>query len=79
MANSRPVSSRLQMSSAPAPGPQPISRMWSDGCTSMKSTAQRIRAGIVCTAMSSTLPDRDHRWHAPNAVCQALPWSPWPR
>jgi 4-hydroxy-tetrahydrodipicolinate reductase len=44
--------------------------MWSDGCTSMKSTAQRIRAGIVCTAMTSTLPDSDRRWHAPTPGCR---------
>jgi hypothetical protein len=52
MANSLPDCSREQISSAPAPGPQPISRMWSFGRTSMKSTAHRIRAGIVCTAMA---------------------------
>src|SRR3954453_22220780 len=51
MANSFPVRSLAQISSAPAPGPQPISRMWSFGWTSMKSTDHLIRAGIVCTAM----------------------------
>ena len=52
MANSLPVSSRWQISSAPAPGPQPISSTWSPGWTSMNSTAHRIRAGIACTAMA---------------------------
>ena len=56
MAKSLPVSSRAQMSSAPAPGPHPISSTWSSGWTSMTSTAQRSRAGIVCTGMGDSLP-----------------------
>ncbi len=46
------------MSSAAAPGPHPISSTWSAGWGSMKSTAQRIRAGICCATMRPPCQNR---------------------
>ncbi len=82
IAKSLPVVRREQISSAAAPGPHPISRTLSAGWTSMKSTAHRMRAGIVCAAMGSdcqTPHGAAHRsrylgriarpWHGGGAGC----------
>src|SRR5918994_2460920 len=57
IANSLPVSSLAQIASAPAPGPQPISRTWSAGWTSMRSTAHLMRGGMDGAGMAHSLPD----------------------
>ena len=60
MANSFPVSRCEQIASAPAPAPQPISRTWSPGWTSIRSTAHLMRGGMVEEGMAHSLPDRVH-------------------